>query len=90
MSSKENILYSLDGTAEVETIKIANELTDLEASKLAIRIEKEISNFKGPILITTISKLRKTEDALSFKFRLAVEIWNSIGLKTIHTISPYR
>lgn len=80
MKSKENILNSVDPIADDETKKIANDLTDFEAEKFANRIKKDIKSQESATPITTISKLRRYGDRLSYKLRFTVELSSSINL----------
>ena len=81
MTNKENILNSLNELADDETVKVAKGMTEEEAEIFAKRIEKDISNQKGATPVTTISKLRRHNDGLTYHLQFAVELWSSINLK---------
>jgi len=81
MTKKENILNSLNELADDDTVKVAKGMTEKEAEIFAKRIEKDISTQKGPTPVTTISKLRRYNDGLTYHLRFAVELWSSINLK---------
>ncbi len=81
MTNRENIVNSLNQFADDETIKVAKGLTEEEADKFAQRIERDITAQKGPTPVTTISKLRRQNDDLSYRLQFAVELWSSMNLK---------